>query len=364
MKIAFLTCCLEPTRDGVGDYTRILAEECERRGHGIRLVALNDAHLAGVMREGHLLRLGSGQPWKQRVEIAREFLEEFGPDFVSLQFVCYGFHPRGIDWQLAGRLEKITRRFPVQIMFHELWIGAEKDAALKNQFIGSLQRRSVLDVVHQLDVRAVHTSNPAYVALLKSRDVQATRLPLFGSIPIREANPDHPEHWLFGLFGTLHPVWPPEPLFSYLRESGKKIVIAHIGHLGSGEALWEKITRDYAGVFEFRRLGEQPTDRVSEFFSKLDFGIATSPWELVGKSSTVAAMLEHGLPVIVNRDEVHYEGWQDAEYSPLLIKVEETLHAKLAAMRREPGQRILPQIAGQFLDDLQRELQEKRALAP
>lgn len=356
MKIVFLTHCLEPGRDGVGDYTRLLASECERTGHSVRLLALNDAYVAEALRGGDFLRLGAGQPWRDRIKMARDFLDAFSPDFASLQFVCYGFHPRGIEHRLARRLEKIAGRLSMQVMFHELWIGAEKNARLKERLVGMLQRRVILDVLRRLNVRAVHTSNPAYVALLQARGIRAGRLPLFGNIPVRDAKHKTGEEWTFGFFGTLHPVWPPEPLFSHLRESCKKIVIAHVGRLGSGEVLWEKIARDYAGVFEFRRLGEQPPEKIADFFSSIDFGIATSPWELVGKSGTVAAMLEHGLPVIVNRDDVHYAGWREEEASSQLIKMDRNLLEKIRMAKRLPPRSILPDVVAQFLKEMERAL--------
>ena len=349
LKIAFLTSSLDPGRDGVGDYTALLAAECERLGHKVRLLALNDPFADGEMRNPDLLRLGVDQPWTERVKSARDFLDDFSPDFVSLQFVCYGFHPRGIDFQLAARLKKIIGDRPAQIMFHELWIGADGSASLKQRLTGLLQRRCILDLFRRLDVRAVHTSNPAYVALLQAEGVRAGRLPLFGSIPVSDARREVRDGWTFGMFGPLHPVWPPEPLFARLRETGVKITVTHIGRMGSGEALWEKITREYAGVFEFRKLGEQPPEKIAEFFSTLDFGIATSPWELVGKSATVAAMLEHGLPVVVNRDDVHYPGWRETGYSPLLIKMDGDFLSNLASIKRGTPHLGLPDVAKQFL---------------
>ena len=355
MKIAFLTSCLEPGCDGVGDYTTLLAEECAQAGHPACRIALNDSRINAPRAEAGALRLPESLPWGERVARARDFIEGFGPDYISLQFVCYGFHPRGIDWHLAVRLREITGGLPVEIMFHELWIGAENGASLKDRVTGSLQRHGVMRVLDALRPRVVHTSNPAYAAVLQARGIGARILPLFGSVPVLPGAPvaqRMPDRLAFGMFGTLHPVWPPEPLFSRLGLLGKKITILHAGRLGSGEALWEKITRDYGGAFEFQRLGALPPEKIAEYFSTLDFGIATSPWEIIGKSASVAAMLEHGLPVIVNRDDTHYDGWRETGYSPLLIRMDEDLPARLAAAKRGVPRRILPEIASRFLEDL------------
>jgi len=359
VKIAFITSCLEPGRDGVGDYTALLAAECARRGHATRLLSLNDPYAGSPAQNGDLLRVSSRIPWSERVKKGREFVAEFAPDFVSLQFVAYGFHPRGIDPALAKRLRAITGSRPVQIMFHELWIGAGKGAGMKDRLIGKMQRACVLRVVKALDTRVVHANTAAYTMLLKASGIAASTLPLFGSIPQppgEMAARVGGETLVFGLFGTLHPVWPPEPLFSRLIRLGKKIVVAHIGRLGeAGEPLWKRLAGDYAGAIEFKRLGEQPPEKIAEFFRReIDFGIATTPWALIGKSATVASMLEHGLPVIVNRDDWNPEMKMDAgASSPLLIKMDDNLADRISSARRKEPASNLPAVATQFLGDLE-----------
>ena len=326
MKIAFITSCLEPGKDGVGDYTTLLAGECARRGHATRLVALNDPHLDCPEAGAGSLRLASKSPWKERVESAGEFLRAFAPDFVSLQFVCYGFHARGTDPALASRFRAIIGAAPVQIMFHELWIGAGKGARLKDRLTGAIQRACLLRI-------------PMPSPDTKAR-VRGDKL-------------------VFGMFGTLHPIWPPEPLFSTLLTPGKKIEVVHIGRMGTpGEALWEKLTEDYAGVIEFRKAGELPPEKIAEVFrSEIDYGIATTPWELIGKSAAAAAMLEHGLPVIVNRDDWEIDApVETGAHPPLLIKMDRELPQKLDAARREEPVSFLPGVATRFLGDLERAL--------
>ena len=73
------------------------------------------------------------------------------------------------------------------------------------------------------------------------------------------------------------------------------------------------------------------------------------------------SMLEHGLPVLVNRDDVHYPGWLETGYSPLLIKMAGNLPERLASARRASPRRILPDVARQFLDDLVESAQQSSA---
>jgi hypothetical protein len=103
MKIAFLCSSLEPGRDGVGDYTRTLAGELVRLGHQVFLIALNDRWITGEKAEEQArlqtLRFGPNLSIAGRVTIARQALDQFAPDWVSLQYVCYGFHPKGLPWR-------------------------------------------------------------------------------------------------------------------------------------------------------------------------------------------------------------------------------------------------------------------------
>lgn len=96
MRIAFVTGCLEPGCDGVGDYTTLLMGECGRLGHEVTRMAINDQHAKQIVREPGLLRLPSTTAWAERAIEARRGLDTFAPDFVSLQFVCYGFQARGL----------------------------------------------------------------------------------------------------------------------------------------------------------------------------------------------------------------------------------------------------------------------------
>ena len=371
MRIAFVTSRLEPGRDGVGDYTTLLAGECARLGHEVTRVALNDQHVNEIARDPGLLRLPSTMSWGERANEARRWLESFAPDFVSLQFVCYGFHPRGLVGGVARHLQRVLTGWPLHVFFHELWLGDESGAPLKDRAMGWLQRRGVLALIRTLDVRLAHTSNDAYVHLLKERGVQARRMPLFGSLPVAEVSPldalggrhgvpslpsaasaKSDQALTFALFGTLHPVWPPEPLFSHLRALGRNVTIAHAGHIGAGAGLWERLEKEYGNWFAFRRLGALSPAKAAEFLSHADFGIATTPWSLIGKSASVAAMLDSGLPVVVNRDDVHYSGFTITEsYDPLLLRMDDDLPAKLRIALRRAPRLLLPHVVAQFLAD-------------
>jgi hypothetical protein len=284
---------------------------------------------------------------------ARQAVEAFRADVVTLQWVPYAFHARGVPWGIQKGLERVARGRMAHVMCHEIWIGAEMGATLRHRLEGAAQRSVMRRIFRALRPRSVHTSNSAYSGVLKEAGIEAEVLPLFGSIPITGAHIERePGVARFGMFGELHPVWPPEPLLGRLRALGKRIEIAHIGRIGNGERLWREFEQRYGGEIAFKLHGEQPAARVAQFFAEVDFGIATTPLALIGKSATATAMLEHGLPVIVNRDDVRYAGADPAP--PGVILMDEGLVGALQhAQRREPHSR-LPAVADQFLESLRR----------
>lgn len=353
-RIAFLCGCAEPGKDGVGDYTALLAAECERRGNATLRIALNDSYVTEARETSATLRLGAASGWPGRFERARDAVERFGADTVSLQWVPYAFHPKGIPRGIEKGLARITGGRTTHVMCHEIWIGAELKASLARRLAGAAQRAVLKRILRSLRPAIVDTSNPAYAALLAAAGIEAGVLPLFGSIPIAAAaTARDPAVARFGMFGELHPEWPPEPLFGTLRELGKRVEIAHIGRIGRGEALWCGIERRYGSEFGFKRHGEQSPARISQFLMNMDFGIATTPLALLGKSGTAAAMLEHGLPVIVNRDDVRYPGIKTGGTPEGVIVMDASLIPALRAAKRRAPHSRLSAVADQFLGCLQ-----------
>jgi len=361
MRILFFCGSLQPGKDGVGDYVRSLAETCILQGHECQMIALNDPHISETARSVDpaggaklvSLRLPATLPWPERIKQAAAFRAPFQPDWQSFQFVAYGHHNQGIIWRLARHFQSLFEGFPLHIMFHELWIGMPPEAPLKHRLVGALQRLSIRRMVALAKPQRVTTSNPLYVEALRRAGVTATLLPLFGNIPIveRDGAPDfyaklgdagitaeNRTAWWVGLFfGGLYPEWKPEPFLGILRsaaqKSGKRICLLSLGRVGApGLKLWGQLQRDYPDV-SFLTLGEQSTDLVSILMQASDFGIAASPWDLIGKSGSAAAMAEHGLPVIVTREDrqSRFEVPEPPSADPLFHRCDAALEAKLVA---------------------------------
>jgi len=380
VNISVITGGLEPGRDGVGDYARTLSSEASRQGASCRLLALADRHSTQVVagRDGstiELLRLPFDMPWADRLKLAQQFLAASPSDWISLQFVPYSFQRWGIATRLVHAIPGLVGRAQLHVMFHEIWIDGA--ASARQRLVSAAQRRAVLKLARQPGC-LIHTSNPTYQHALAHHGVHAERLPLFGSIPVGKAvgaswlapllagagcdaltgDGGRGGWWIFALFGTVHPVWPPQPLLDELQAAaaaaGRRVALVAAGRMGAGERIWHEMAAAYGVRIPMLHLGEQPAARISELFNSVDFGIATTPFALIGKSATVAAMLDHGLPVVVNRDDCQWPAPEtaDAREAALLIRMSSDLPARLRQARRLPPVWRLPAVASQWLGAL------------
>ncbi|XHR30846.1 MAG: glycosyltransferase [Chthoniobacteraceae bacterium] len=375
MRLAFICSGLEPGRDGVGDYTRHLAAECVRQGHEVRLIALNDR--AAAVSEKAETQDSGGIPipceryssqclWPSRFEAAQRAIKSFSPDCVCLQFVPYGFQPKGIPWFLARGLARVIGGRPLAIMFHELWIGFGEGAPWKQRLVGAIQRRCIFGLLRRLRPGAVFTSNVTYATLLRQGGVEAVELPIFSNIPvvahptlpsplIREGistDPGERRRWLVGLFfGTIHPEWRAsdlmDPLLSFAAREKRRVCLVSAGRLGSaGELAWAQMRTDYEGRAHFLCLGELPAPEISDLMQTADFGVAVTPWRLMGKSGSAAAMIDHGLPVVFTRTE----GAPDHD-GPIFFRCGPGFGFPAGLARREPSAR-LGEICARFIASL------------
>jgi glycosyltransferase involved in cell wall biosynthesis len=369
MRLLFLCSCLEPGRDGVGDHVRLLAEACARQGAEVALLAANDPFIPAQDESigGSIptLRLSAAMPWPERVERIALFRAAVRPDWISLHLVSYGFQPRGLLGKLADIFREMAGDTPVQLMFHELWLGGGEPTPLRHKLAGFFQRRGILQLVDRLRPRLITTSNPVYAAMLRAHGIEAFLLPLFGNVPIFQNSPiniamglKNREQWWIGVFfGGLPAEWQPEPFFRLLLEAAantqKKVCLVLIGRAGwAGEALWREMESTYGSQIKFVSLGEVTVEMISACLRDADFGVAASPWQLIGKSGSAAAMLDHGLPVIVTRDDFqpYLPGDRPPPTDPLVHRLDDALPGKLAAgLPKRPARHRVDEIAAQLL---------------
>ncbi|RYY68912.1 MAG: glycosyltransferase family 1 protein [Chitinophagaceae bacterium] len=315
MNVIFLCGSLEPGKDGVGDYTRRLAGELCRRGHSASVVALNDkaveSDFAGMQPvdgvEIEVLRLSATNSWQQRLAAMKSWVKNKQANWISLQYVPFSFHNKGLPWKLGSVLKAFGADKNWHIMFHELWVGMSDNASVKQKMWGRVQRFLIRSLVKTLQPRVVQTHVQLYQNLLKNNGVSASLLPLFGNVPkVEDENIQvqmklkDPSDISFLLFGGIHPDAPVEELAQeaghYQKQTGKKISLTLIGRNGKEAGKWQSAWEN-AGL-QIHVLGAQETVVISSEMQKATIGIATTPLLLIEKSGSAATMLEHGLPVL------------------------------------------------------------------
>jgi hypothetical protein len=381
LKILFVCSCLEPGLDGVGDYTRRLAVELVALGHSCTLLALAD----GLVQEATgseiatkrglipCLRLPAKQSWPTRVRQAKAFCESLEPDWISWQFVPYGFDKRGLSFGLGSHLKKIAGKRKSQIMFHEIWIGEAMQTPLKQKTVGKLQRFIIRDLLKKLHPKVVHTHTPLYQHLLGKLRAKAKILPLFGNIPLAEhpranwlkekwpegwgkfSKAERASWWIFVIFGSIHPEWDSEDFWqrasAAAQWSGKKCLFISIGRPGAaGDRILRQLAKHEGELWHFLHLGPQSEEDISQCLLMGDFGVSAVPPEYIFKSGTAAAMLEHGLPVLVLRPVSRYVNCPKEVLTVGLKNV--ALEFVVDDLHRTKPESLLPTVARQFIDDL------------
>jgi len=313
MKVVFICGALEPGRDGVGDYTRRLAVALGAAGHEVSVIAINDKFIQQVSegvqysdgRSVDVLRVPSSCSDAERYKLAKEFITKHDPEFLSLQYVGFSYHPKGLPYNLAGQLSSLGKGKRWHIMFHELWVGAGVTSPKLHLIWGFFQQMVIRILVKVLKPAVVHTQSQLYRAMLLNIGVNSRQLALFGNIPVISEASDleitPSKELTFVVFGTIHPDIPVndfvKELAGYKQKNGlKPVKLILLGRCGSLQESWEEIWKREDFLVE--NLGEQDTVYISDVLSRADYGISTSTFFMIEKSGTVAAMREHGLPVI------------------------------------------------------------------
>jgi hypothetical protein len=356
MKIVFLADSNQPGQSGVGDYALNLCA---------RLQALNvDAFVESLGVPNSSLRADLADRVRQSQ-----------PDWVSFQFVPYAYAHRGWVGRRTLPWESLRGRLGTHVMFHEIWIGAHQGASLQDRAMGALQRRGIQNLMRKLRPDTVHCSNRLYSAMLQRAGISNRLLPLFGGIPVRIPAPDPYEEVLAGLspgrtrsgwvvaalFGSIYPSEHLLPALRWLQDyclrEGQRLFVVSLGHSPTAQSTFSALAPllPAEGRPTFLVKGRLESAALSPWILWADCGLATTPFNIIEKSSSAITFAEHGVPVIVMDagDDVRGVTLPRQDLAPeFWLFGDQRLDAlKRLPPRREPQPR-LEQVARQFLADL------------
>ena len=322
MKLMLICGTLEPGCDGVGDYVRRLSAALLKAGHTVNAIALNDQYISETSYENHdaegtvlaVLRLPSCMRSADRNSVASAYIEEEDPDKISLQFVPYSFHKKGIPLLLGKNLQKIINNRGVHILFHEIWL--DSPVGLRQKITAAAQRLLICRLVAILKPESIHVSVPFEKMKLEQVNINSEVLNLFGNIypgdklnlkdrvPVRQIAGMGSSVLYFGV--------PPRGLFraiffrkliEFLKtyDQGIRLILA-CGKSNAKDEFCSSLRKILNGYnCEIVDCGFLPAGELSALMSQCQAGISKSKPHLLGKSGAAIAMLEHGLPIWMPR---------------------------------------------------------------
>ena len=111
--VLFICGSLEPGKNGVGDYTRSLVGSLETLGVKGNIIATHDTDVTEIIEEEQcsegvsvpVLRIPRDTTKEARTASIVSALRQIGPDWVSVQFVPYSFHRKGLPLVFLRQLE-------------------------------------------------------------------------------------------------------------------------------------------------------------------------------------------------------------------------------------------------------------------
>jgi hypothetical protein len=308
INIVFICSSLEPGRDGVGDYCRRLAAQLIIQGHLCSILSIHDRYINSTIINNQYLddvmipvmRLPAGSS-KGDIAKAKTWLDELNPQWLSLQFVTFGYHPKGLTFGLSKKLRFLASGRRWHIMFHELWVGMAKEESAKLHWWGRIQKYLIKQLIIKLKPQVIHTQTKLYQQLLHHMGFIAGYLPLFSNIPVNGASRKEKDTDMrLVVFGTIHSGAPinvfTQAAARYSVQNDIPVKLIFIGNCGPEQQRWAAIWEQHNMPVEI--LGSQPAEKISEVLSGATMGISATALAVIEKSGSVAAMREHGLPVI------------------------------------------------------------------
>ena len=366
LKVLFLCGTLEPAKSGVADFILALAKKLSSNGISCACLAIHDPYIQAT--ESHLihrstqagidtLRISADHPWRLKAKLIKAQLDTLQPQWISLHYVPYAYNAKGLPFALLSSLLPLRHRARWEITAHELWV--DPSSSLRYRVLSKLQRLILLRLCAKLKPAIVHVTNHGYQSQLEQCGIKSSILPLFSSIPliplqspVRAAE----SQWTFVIFGSINRDWLPEQLLEQIEIARdvhgiRACRFLSIGYIGSyGAKLWDSLNTLPYPAFEFSRLGVLPTERVSQQLQLADFGICIVPSLLIGKSSAVAAMLAHGLPIIISRLSLGCDSWhQDLCRSGKYILADSSFVKNLGAAQSYPPEDQLADTTNRFV---------------
>lgn len=319
MKVLFICSSLEPGKDGVGDYTRRLAAEFSLRGAQVLIISLKDKCVEnGVIDEVQefnnipLIVKRFSNKLTNSLSLLNLALESYQPERVFLQFVIYGFHPKGLPYLYINKLSKILSNFQTSVMFHELWVGMEDQASAVHKIYRIFQIKIIKNLIQNLKPKKIFTNTDLYQYQIKEIGYNSEVLPLFSNILNKGIGVKEKDTFCVGFFGTIYSINKASKFICDLKNvctiHDKRLKFKFIGKNGSLVNKWMDLLQK--NNVEYSILGELSEMQISNELNACDLGVSTTPRLLFQKSGVFSTYVEHGLKIFVLDNEWDVKGYK------------------------------------------------------
>jgi hypothetical protein len=365
MKILFLCGSLEHGRDGVGDYTRRLAEEITNGENDAFVIAINDSFVLEEPSfehpkfnlEANTYRIPASYPWNKRMEILQQWIGKINPDWISLQYVPFAYQAKGLPFFLPGKLKRISAGIRWHIMFHELWVG---NRPFKFAILAQLQKALISHMIRTMKADVIHTHLPLYYNDLSRLSVDVKELPLFSNFADNLKPVECDSRTMRVAFFNL--VNHDPKITTFVIELNQCCVNANLDFEvlligGAFEALHEfgnKLEKFSGLKYKIRYAGFLDEDKVSQVLRTCSLGVSPLSLSALGKSGTAAAFLSHGIPVAVPISDNREKPFFDPAMMEAIVLEPSLAKIRLAscAAKRLKNYLSIKIIAQKFLKDL------------
>lgn len=278
--------------------------------------------------------MSSSAEWMERILSAKHFVEQTDPDFVSIQYEHFSFHVKGLPIFIPNYFRKICGSKPVQIMFHELWIGMIKNSSVKSVLWGKLQQRILRQLIHKTNPFVIHSQSTVYKAALEQLNIPVKFLPLFSNLTVlypekianKVAGPPQNNHTIHIVsFGSIYT----GAMLGEFSNAMKNYSVSHnvcfkLIVIGKPDVRQHQLVQAWLSTgMEIDVLGQLDDAAVSGVLTDIHYGIFTTPLAIVEKSSAVATMRAHGIQLLCIAPRMAFRnGYKPGDPSPHFLQFE------------------------------------------
>lgn len=213
MRILFITNNLPPIVDGVGDYTYNLAREFAKQGHEVHVVCRNKEEIRADYEDIHVAKIV--MKWNRLAgkDIAA-YIRKHKIEVVSLQYVPYAYHPKGLPLGLVMALKEIKKcNVHMMTFFHEVCIGLWDKHTIKNVLYAATMQyitRQILNCSDSVAASIEHYARKIQQLCPKHKNVAC--IPIASNVPpstksteelleLRRSVADNDRQKIIGFFG-------------------------------------------------------------------------------------------------------------------------------------------------------------------